>query len=115
MMLYLLKNTRPDISFSVHACTQFTHNTKVSYDMYVKRICQYLQDTKDKGLLFNPFKKLVVDCYTGKDFAELWGHVYTQYPICDSSRSIFVITFINCPLFWVENNIDRYVSLYSKL
>ena len=29
MMLYLASNTRPDISFSVHQCARFTHNTKV--------------------------------------------------------------------------------------
>ena len=28
MMLYLASNTRPDISFSVHQCARFTHNTK---------------------------------------------------------------------------------------
>ena len=28
MMLYLASNTRPDISFDVHQCAQFTHNTK---------------------------------------------------------------------------------------
>ena len=32
MMLYLASNTRPDISFAVHQCARFTHNTKVSYD-----------------------------------------------------------------------------------
>ena len=31
MMLYLASSTRPDISFAVHQCAQFTHNTKVSH------------------------------------------------------------------------------------
>ena len=71
MMLYLASNTRPDISFAVHQCDQFTHNTKVSHDTAVKRICRYLQVTKDNGLVFNPSKKLVVDCYADADFAVL--------------------------------------------
>ena len=28
MMLYLVSNTLPDISFAVHQCSRFTHNTK---------------------------------------------------------------------------------------
>ena len=52
MMLYLASNTRPDISFAVHQCAWFTHNTKVSHDTDVKRICRYLQGTKDNGPVF---------------------------------------------------------------
>ena len=46
MMLYLASNKRPYISFGVHQFALFTHNTKVSYDTAVKRICWYLQGTK---------------------------------------------------------------------
>ena len=38
MILYLASNTRPDISFAVHQCAQFTKNTKASHDISVKRI-----------------------------------------------------------------------------
>ena len=74
MMLYLESNTRPNISFSVHRCARFTHNTKASHETAVKRICRYLQGIKDNGLVFNSSKKLVVDCYADADFARLWGH-----------------------------------------
>ena len=43
MMLHLASNTRPDISFDVHHCVRFTHNTKVPHETDVKRICRYLQ------------------------------------------------------------------------
>ena len=56
-MLYLAPNTRPDISFSVHQNARFKHNTKTSHKTAVKRICRYLQGTKDNGLVFNPSKK----------------------------------------------------------
>ena len=52
MMLYLASNTRPDISFAVHQCSRFTHNTKLSHETAVKRICRYLQGTKDNGKVF---------------------------------------------------------------
>ena len=70
-MLYLASNTRPDISFAVHQCAQFKHNNKVPHEPAVKRICWYLQGTKDNGPVFNPSNKIVVDCYADEDVAEL--------------------------------------------
>ena len=95
MMLYLASNTRPDISFDIHQCARFTHKTKASHETDVKRICRYLQGTNHNGLMFNPSKKLVVDCYADADFVGLWGHEYPQDPICDRSRTRFVVTFSN--------------------
>ena len=68
----------------------------------MKRICRYLQGTNDNGLVFNPSKKLVVDCYADADFEVLWGHKNPQDPISDRSRTGFVVTFANCPLMWVS-------------
>ena len=102
MMLYLASNTRPDISFSVYQCARFTHNTNSSHETAVKRIYRYLQSTNYNGLVFNPSKKIVVGCYENADFAGLWGHENPQDPICDRSRTIFVVTFSNFPLLWVS-------------
>ena len=102
MMLYLSSITRPDISFAVHQCSRFTHNTKASHETAVKRICRYLQGTNNNGLVFNPYKKLVVDCYVDADFAGLWGHENPQDPICARSRTRFVVTFANLPLLWMS-------------
>ena len=68
----------------------------------MKMIYRYLQGTKDDGLVFNPSKKLVVDCYADEDFAGLWGHENSQDPICARSRTGFVATFANFPLLWVS-------------
>ena len=64
----------------------------------MKMICRYLQGTKDKGLVLNPSKKLVVRCYADADFAGIWGHENPLEPIFDRSRNGFVVTFTNCPL-----------------
>ena len=101
MMLYLVSNTRPDISFSVHQYARFKNNTKASHNMAMKSICWYLQGTKYNGLVFNPSKKMVVDCYADKYFAELCVHANTQDPICDRIRTGFEVTFDNFPLLWV--------------
>ena len=102
MMLYLASNTRPYIPFAVHQCARFTHKTKVSHETTLKGIFRYIKGTKDNGLVFNPSKKLVLDCYADADFAVLWGHENTQDPICARSRTGFVVTFSNCPLLWVS-------------
>ena len=67
----------------------------------MKRICRYLQGTNDNGLVFNPSKKLVVDCYADADFAGLWGYENPQESICARSRTVFVVTFSNFPMLWV--------------
>ena len=59
----------------------------------MKRICRYLQGTKDNGLVFNPSKRLDMDCYADTDFAGLRGYLYHQDPICARSRTGFVVTF----------------------
>ena len=107
MMLYLASNTRPDISFDVHQCARFTHNTKVSHETAVNRICRYLQGTKDNGLVFNTYKKLVVNCYADADFAGLWGHEDPQDPICARNRTGFMVTFSHYPLLWLSNYRQR--------
>ena len=68
----------------------------------MKRICKYLKGTKDNGLVFNPSKELVVDCYTDADFAGLWRHEDPQDPICAISITGFVLKFANCPLLWMS-------------
>ena len=90
----------------------------------MKRICRYLQGTKDNGLVFIPSKKRVVDCYADADFAGLWGHEDPQYPICASSRTGFGVTISNCPLLWVSKLYrdialstlhSEYVALYHSV
>ena len=60
--------------------------------------------------MLNPSKILVVDFYSGADFAGLWGHKSPQDPICDRSSTAFVETFPNCPLLWVSK-IHTYIAL----
>ena len=102
MMLYMASNTRPDISFAVHQCYQFTHNTMASHEMTLKKICWYLQDTKDNGLVFNPYKKLMLDCYADADFEGLWGHKNPEDHICARSRTGYVVIFAKFPLLCVS-------------
>ena len=98
MMFYLVPKTRPDISFSVNKCDRFTYNTEASHYMDMKRISCYLQGTKDNVLVFNPSKKLVLNFYAGAYFAGLCVHENPQDPICNRSRTVFVVMSSNCPI-----------------
>ena len=65
--------------------------------------------------MFNPSKKLVVDCYADADFAGLWGHENPQDPICARSRTGFVVKFLNRPLLWVSKlHTYIYLSILSS-
>ena len=79
----------------------------------MKRICRYLQGTKENGLVFNLSKKLVVDCYADTYFAGLWGHVYPQDPICARSRTGFVVIFAKLLSFVYVKTTDKDRSFYS--
>jgi len=51
---WYLTMTRPDITYSVHAASQFMNAPCTTYMLAVKRILRYLQDIVDNGLLFLP-------------------------------------------------------------
>ena len=76
----------------------------------MKRIFRYIQGTKYNGLVFNPSKKMVADCYTGADFARFWGHENPQDPIFARSGTGFVVTFYNFNLLWVSK-LQTYIAL----
>ena len=102
MLLYLASNSRPEIAYAVHQCARFTHNPKASHGQAVKRICRYLQGTKDQGMVINPTRELTVDCYVDADFAGQWNVEDSQDPLCVKSRTGFVIMVANCPVHWVS-------------
>ena len=102
MLMYLAKNSRPNIAYAIRQCARFTHAPRKSHVVGIKRILRYLQGTKDKGLILNPTTKLQVDCYVDADFAGLWNVEPDQDPICVKSRTGFLIMFMGCPLTWVS-------------
>ena len=73
-MLYLAGSTRPDISYVVHQCAQFSHNPRHYHEVGLKHIAQYLQGTKDKGMILNlNSKNLKLDLFADADFAGLFA------------------------------------------
>ena len=102
MLLYLAKNTRPDIEYAVHQCARFQINPKKAHENAVKRIARYLKQTYDKGLVFKPDKDQMdnLQCYVDADFAGNYTKEINQTPESVKSRSGCVIKYANCPILW---------------
>jgi hypothetical protein len=103
MLLYWSSNSRCDIAFAVHQCAKFSHAPRSSHKKTVIRICRYLKQTRDEGIVFRPNKgDLQVDCYVDADFASLYGTEDPMDPTCVKSRTGYVILLVDCPLMWVS-------------
>ena len=64
----------------------------------MKRICQYLKGTKNKGMLLFPSKQLTVDCFVDSDFAGQWNAEDPEDPLCVKSQMGYVLMVGNCPV-----------------
>ena len=60
--------------------------------------------------MFNPSKKMAVDCYVDAYFTEVWGRENTQDTFFSKIRTLFVATFASCPIFWVSK-LQTYTDL----
>jgi hypothetical protein len=80
MLMYLSSNAHPEIQFTVHHCSRFTHCPRVSHEEAVKHSCRYLQGVKDNGLMFKPSNDLQLVCYVDANFARLWNYESNQDP-----------------------------------
>jgi len=101
-LLYLAGNSRPDIAFAVHQVARFSHDPRQSHAVAIKRICRYLQGTKDRGLVMRPTGEWKIDCWVDADFCGLWGSEDPEDPVVAKSRTGYIITLAGCPLMWVS-------------
>ena len=102
MLIYLSRNTRPDIEYAVHQCARFQLNPTTIHENAVKRIGRYLLGTKDKGIIFKPdlSSKSELNCYVDADFAGNYTKDTGQDPNNVRSRTGCVIKFAGCPILW---------------
>ena len=101
MRLYLSGYTRPDITFAVNCCARYMFCPKHSHELALKRIGCYLKQTSDRGMVMDPSSDVCkIDAYPDADFAGMFGHEDHTDPACTKSRTGFIITFADCPIFW---------------
>ena len=71
------------------------------HELALKRIGRYLKQTADRGMVMNPSSDVCkIDAYPDADFAGMYGHEDHTDPACAKSRTGFIITFAECPVFW---------------
>ena len=100
MLGYLQGTSRPDISMATHQCARFNSCPKLCHERAVKRICKYLLDTKDKGIIFKPDPTKGLECHVDADFAGGWASGEHSNPEALLSRTGFVISYAGCPIYW---------------
>ncbi|CAJ1940544.1 unnamed protein product [Cylindrotheca closterium] len=100
MLMYLLTNTRPDITFAVSQVARFSSEPKQSHATAVKTILRYLKRTRTKGMIIKPTGKLNLDLFVDADFCGLYNTEPHTDPNSVRSRTGFIVKLSNCPLIW---------------
>ena len=68
-LMYLLVQTRPDITYAVNKLGQFASNPIKQHWTALRRILRYLKGTLDNGLIYGTDKSLTLEPWTDSS----WG------------------------------------------
>eukprot|EP00121_Abeoforma_whisleri_P016035 Awhi_evm1s14737 len=91
-LLYLSCGSRPDIQFTVNACSRLNKNPTKDGWKCLKDILKYLKGTKNLGLYFGKSNSLNINIYVDADYAT---DVLTR-----RSRTGLVILINGTPILW---------------
>ena len=104
MLLYLWGHTRLYIDYAVSFCARYMFFPKHLHETALKRIGCYLKAARDWGLILDPSSNVCkLYCYPDAGFTVTDGHEIPTDPDFVNSRTGFVITFANCPIYWESN------------
>ncbi len=71
------------------------------HELALKRLGCYLKQTPDRGMVMNVSNDVYkIDAYPDADFAGMYGHENHTDPACAKSRTGFIITFADSPVYW---------------
>ena len=103
MLLYLSGNTNPDVAFAANSCARYMFSPKNSYELELKILECYLNQTKDIGMVLNLNPNVCkVDAYPNSGFDGMYGHEEPTDPAYVKRPTGFIIKFSDCPLLWVS-------------
>ena len=100
---FLEKSTRPEIAESVHQCTRFSSNPRISPTEAVKRIGRYLKGAATNGIIMTPGKTESFDCWVDSSHAGEWKREGAEDDLSTArSRMGYVFMYANCPILWAS-------------
>ena len=113
MLNYLDAGSCSDIAYATHQCARFAADPKMEHGKAVHWIGQYLNGTKDKGMLFMPDSSLGLEVYVDADFAGNWNRNEVPHDR-DMARSChrYVIKFMGCLIMW-KSQLQMEIALSS--
>lgn len=99
---YLSNTTRAETAFATHQCARFSANPRKPHAAAIKRLVAYLIDTRNNGMVIRKFEKdnNKLYCWTDADFAGLYSTEDHQDPTSCRSRTGYVITLGDNPIYW---------------
>ena len=110
MLLYLEKGTRPDLAYAVHQCARHSSQPKSKHAKAMKKIGQYLRETKTRGTIMKPDTTKHIEIYVDADFAGGWTRATSADPRLSLSRSGYTLMYAGCPVLW-KSQLQTMVAL----
>ena len=103
MLLYLSGNTRLDIAFTFNFSAQYMFSTKISHELVLNILAQYLNHTQECGLVLDPNSDISkVDTYPDADVLGMYGYKNPNDLACAKNHTGFIIIFFYCPVLCVS-------------
>ena len=85
---------------AVHQIAWCSNNPKLSHEKSVMRICRYLFETAEKGMIFKPDKTKGLELYIDADFAGNWENAGAEHPKICMSRTAYMIRYNGYNILW---------------
>jgi hypothetical protein len=65
-------------------------------------LADILHTLKDRGIVYEPDTSMGIECYVDADFTGGWNITTSADADNVMSRTGFVITYANCPIYWAS-------------
>lgn len=99
-----LDDTLPDTPFDESLYNAFIavqHSYPIQSSTIWRFVC-YLKGTSKKGIIVKPSSLCNLDCFVDANFAGSWTQPTSENPSSVKSRTGYVITFVSCPVLFMN-------------